>query len=92
MITASRRTANFDYAIRSLITAAHALERQGRKITYLNIGDPQAFGFAPPEHIIEPVQRALRDRFTGYAPSAGLLEARASRAARSFFTCSCEKS
>ena len=76
MIAASRRTANFDYAIRSLITAARVLETQGRKVTYLNIGDPQAFGFKPPEHIIEPVQRALRDRFTGYAPSAGLLEAR----------------
>jgi len=76
MIDASRRTANFDYAIRSLITAARALEREGHKVTYLNIGDPQAFGFKPPEHIIEPVQRALRDGFTGYAPSAGLLEAR----------------
>jgi aspartate/methionine/tyrosine aminotransferase len=76
MIAASRRTANFDYAIRSLISAARALERDGRKVTYLNIGDPQAFGFRPPDHIIEPVQRALRDQFTGYAPSAGLLEAR----------------
>jgi len=76
MIAASRRTANFDYAIRSLITAARALECDGREVTYLNIGDPQAFGFKPPEHIIEPVQRALKDRFTGYAPSAGLLEAR----------------
>ena len=76
MIAASRRTANFDYAIRSLISAARALEREGRKVTYLNIGDPQAFGFRPPDHIIQPVQRALRDQFTGYAPSAGLLEAR----------------
>jgi alanine-synthesizing transaminase len=77
MIAASRRTANFDYAIRSLITAAQRLEHKGREVTYLNIGDPQPFGFGPPEHIIEPVQRALKDKFTGYAPSAGLLEARA---------------
>jgi alanine-synthesizing transaminase len=76
MIAASRRTANFDYAIRSLVTAARALECAGREVTYLNIGDPQAFGFRPPEHIIEPVQRALKEKFTGYASSAGLLEAR----------------
>ncbi|MFN2532197.1 MAG: pyridoxal phosphate-dependent aminotransferase, partial [Pyrinomonadaceae bacterium] len=30
----------------------------------------------PPLAIIEPVQEALKNRFTGYAPSAGLLEAR----------------
>ena len=76
VIAASRRTANFDYAIRSLVSAARALEREGQEVTYLNIGDPQAFGFRPPDHIIDPVQRALKDRFTGYAPSAGLPEAR----------------
>jgi alanine-synthesizing transaminase len=81
MIAAAQRTANFDYAIRSLVRAARALERQGREVTYLNIGDPQAFGFRPPEHIIEPVRRALKDKFTGYAPSAGLLEAREAVAA-----------
>jgi alanine-synthesizing transaminase len=78
MITASRRTPHFDYAFRSLVTAARALEREGREVTYLNIADRQAFGFRPPEHIIEPVQRALKERFTGYAPSAGLAEARQS--------------
>ncbi len=76
MIKSSRRTNNFRYAIRNIVQAAEAQERSGRPVTYLNIGDPQAFGFRPPLHIVESVQRALSDSFTGYAHSAGLLEAR----------------
>jgi alanine-synthesizing transaminase len=81
MIAASRRTTNFDYAIRSLVGRAKELEQQGHKVTYLNIGDPQAFGFRPPEHLIEAVQKALADKFTGYANSSGLVEAREAIAA-----------
>src|SRR5688572_24860253 len=77
MIDPSRRTKNFRYAIRNIVQAAEALELAGRKVTYLNIGDPQAFGFRPPPHVIEAVRRALSDSFTGYAQSAGLPEARA---------------
>jgi alanine-synthesizing transaminase len=76
MITPSRRTTNFTYAIRNIVQAAETLERARRKVIYLNIGDPQAFGFRPPEHLVEAVQCALSDSFTGYAPSAGLTEAR----------------
>ena len=76
MIIPSSRTAQFHYAIRNIVSAAEALERKGRRVTYLNIGDPQVFGFRPPQHIVEPVQRALRDKFTGYSHSTGLPEAR----------------
>ena len=48
MIHPSERAANFHYAIRNVVNAAEALERQGRRIIHLNIGDPQAFGFKPP--------------------------------------------
>src|SRR5918911_327694 len=75
MIKPSGRTAQFHYAIRGIVAAAEALEREGRKVTYLNIGDPQAYGFRPPAHVVEPVVRALRDGFTGYAHSSGLPEA-----------------
>ena len=76
MISASNRTANFHYAIRNLVSAAEAQERAGRSVVYLNIGDPQAYGFRPPAHIVEAVARALKDSFTGYAHSAGLPAAR----------------
>lgn len=76
MITPSERATNFHYAIRNVVQAAEAMERQGRKITYLNIGDPQAFGFTPPPNIVEAVAIATREKFTGYSHSAGLREAR----------------
>ena len=81
MILPSNRTAQFHYAIRNIVSAAEKLERAGRKVTYLNIGDPQAFGFHPPQHVIDVVAGALRGRFTGYAHSSGLPEARESIAA-----------
>jgi len=76
MISPSIRTANFHYAIRNLVSAAEVLERAGGSIIYLNIGDPQAYGFRPPAHVVEAVTRALRESFTGYAHSAGLRVAR----------------
>lgn len=76
MISPSARTANFHYAIRNLVSAAEAQERAGRSVVYLNIGDPQAYGFRPPHHVVEAVARALRNSFTGYAHSAGLRVAR----------------
>src|SRR3954467_1879606 len=78
MIGASRRTANFTYAIRQIVRAAEERERRGKPVVYLNIGDPQAFGFLPPNHIVEAVESEMRDGFTGYAPSEGLREARES--------------
>ena len=83
MIIPSRRTANFHYAIRNVVDAAENLRRKGREVIYLNIGDPQAYGFHPPDHVVEVVQNALANRFTGYANSAGLHEARESVAAYS---------
>jgi len=76
MIQSARRIENYHYAIRHLAGAAETLTRAGREVIYLNIGDPQVYGFRPPEHIIEPVIRALKNSFTGYTHSAGLPEAR----------------
>lgn len=76
MIRPSERAANFHYAIRNVVRAAEALERQGRKVIHLNIGDPQEFGFHPPAEVVEAVTRATRDQFTGYSHSAGLKAAR----------------
>ena len=76
MIPSSARANNFSYAIRNVVNAAEALERQGRTVIHLNIGDPQAFGFKPPPEVIEAIVRAARDDFTGYSHSAGLRQAR----------------
>ncbi len=42
----------------------------------MNVGDPVAYGFQSPPHLIEAVERALRDGYNGYAPSAGVIQAR----------------
>lgn len=80
-IPVSRRVGQFSYAIRNIVVEAKRVEASGRKVRYLNIGDPVSFGFKPPVHLIEAVERALRDGHNGYGPSAGLLSAREAVAA-----------
>ena len=60
---------------------AQRVEAAGKKVRYLNIGDPVAFGFHTPAHLIAAVERALRDGHNGYGPSAGLASAREAVAA-----------
>lgn len=76
MIESAEKIKNYHYAIRHVARAAEELVRAGREVIYLNIGDPQVYGFRPPDHIVEAVARALKDKFTGYSQSAGLPEAR----------------
>ena len=63
----------FIYAIRNIVAEARKVEAAGRKVRYLNIGDPVIFGFQTPPHMIEAVERAMRDGHNGYAPSVGIL-------------------
>jgi alanine-synthesizing transaminase len=80
-IAISPRIANFSYAIRNIVVEALRVQAAGTKVRYLNIGDPVAFGFKTPEHLIAVVERALRDGHNGYGPSAGLESAREAVAA-----------
>jgi len=75
-IPVSRRVSQFSYAIRNIVVEAQRVEATGKKVRYLNIGDPVAFGFKPPMHLVEAVEKALRDGHNGYGPSAGLASAR----------------
>ena len=70
------RVNRFSYAIRNIVAEAKAVEAQGRRVRYLNIGDPIAFGFHTPQHLVEPATRAMRDGHNGYVPSAGIESAR----------------
>jgi alanine-synthesizing transaminase len=80
-IPVAGRIAGFVYAIRNIVAEARKVEAAGRRVRYLNIGDPISFGFATPPHLIEAVERALRDGHNGYAPSVGILSARQAVAA-----------
>ena len=70
------RVNRFSYAIRNIVAEAKAVEAQGRQVRYLNIGDPVAFGFRTPPHLVEAATRAMRDNQNGYVPSAGIQSAR----------------
>jgi len=81
MIQPAKRIEHYYYAIRQVARVAESLTRAGREVIHLNIGDPQVYGFRPPQHIVEPVAKALREKFTGYSHSAGLRHAREAVAA-----------
>lgn len=70
------RVNQFSYAIRNIVAEAKAVEAKGTRVRYLNIGDPVAFGFSTPPHLVETVARAMRDGHNGYLASAGIPEAR----------------
>lgn len=80
-IPVAERIGGFVYAIRNIVTEARKVEAAGRNVKYLNIGDPITFGFKTPPHLIEAVERAMRDGHNGYAPSVGILPAREAVAA-----------
>src|SRR3954449_13360630 len=80
-IPVARRVSGFVYAIRNIVTEARKVEASGRKVRYLNIGDPVTFGFKTPPHMIAAVERAMRDGDNGYAPSVGIPAAREAVAA-----------
>ena len=52
-----------------VLARAKELEREGRSIVHLQIGEPD---FDTPAHIVEAAIQALRDGQTHYGPSAGL--------------------
>ena len=56
-----------------VLNRARALERQGKEIIHLEIGEPD---FATPENIVQAGADALRGGWTHYGPPAGYLELR----------------
>jgi alanine-synthesizing transaminase len=75
-IPTAARVHRFTYAIRNIVAEAQKVEATGTRVRYLNIGDPVAFGFKTPPHIVAAVERALRDGHNNYGPSAGIPAAR----------------
>jgi aspartate aminotransferase len=57
----------------SVLARARELERQGRDVVHLEIGEPD---FETPSHVVEAGIAALRDGHTHYCPTAGLPELR----------------
>ena len=56
-----------------VLAKAKALEKQGKNIVHLEIGEPD---FDTPQNIKDAAAKALKDGYTHYGPSAGLPEFR----------------
>jgi alanine-synthesizing transaminase len=72
----SNRISNVEYAIRDITLHARQYEKSGRKIIYLNIGDPVKYDFPTPDHIKRALIDAILNNFNYYADSEGILELR----------------
>ncbi|HTL02687.1 MAG TPA: aminotransferase class I/II-fold pyridoxal phosphate-dependent enzyme [Vicinamibacterales bacterium] len=81
MIPPAQRLAGVNYSIRRVAVEGKKTEAAGKRIHWLNTGDPIAFGFCTPAHMVAAVEKSLRDGENGYGPSSGLLEAREAVAA-----------
>ncbi len=80
-VPVAHRVNTFSYAIRNIVAEAQRVEAAGTRVRYLNVGDPNAFGFKTPPHLIAAVERAMRDGHNGYGPSPGIAPAREAVAA-----------
>ena len=70
----TQRAFAIKYAIRDLVVLAKEEERKGKKILYLNIGDPIKWDFTPPISIQEGLKKYTQSG--EYADSQGVLELR----------------
>ena len=75
-VKVARRAAEIQYAIRDVVVPARELEKKGRRILYLNIGDPLKYDFDTPDHIKEALNKAVAGGKNWYSASEGLPELR----------------
>jgi len=76
VIDLTNRVKSIEYAIRDVVVYAKKLEKTGKKILYLNIGDPCKYDFDTPQHIKEAYCEAIKKGYNWYSDSKGLPELR----------------
>jgi alanine-synthesizing transaminase len=84
-IIPAKRTEKVTYAIRDVVVKAKKLEAQGKKVLYLNIGDPPVYDFETPLELRKVIVDKIMSSNAGakinvatYGDSLGLQEARES--------------
>ncbi len=75
-VKVTERVRTIEYAIRDVIVYAKQLAKTGKKIYYLNLGDPVAFDFDTPLHVKQALVKAVEEGANAYSPSEGLPELR----------------
>lgn len=71
MIEPAKRAQGVNYAIRDVVVPAKKLEKQGKKVLHLNIGDPNKYNFDTPQHMKDALYEAAMENYNGYSPSEG---------------------
>jgi len=75
-VKVTERARTIEYAIRDVAVYARQVAKTGKKIFYLNIGDPVAFDFDTPTHIKQALIKAVEEGQNAYSTSEGLPELR----------------
>ncbi|MDH7557135.1 MAG: aminotransferase class I/II-fold pyridoxal phosphate-dependent enzyme [Candidatus Bathyarchaeota archaeon] len=75
-VKVTERVRTIEYAIRDVIAYAKQIAKTGKKIFYLNIGDPVAFDFNTPKHIKQALMKAVEEGANAYSASEGIPELR----------------
>jgi alanine-synthesizing transaminase len=75
-IKVTKRASNIEYAIRDVIVHTQELIKNGKKIYYLNIGDPAAFDFKTPQYVKDALCKAIDEDNNYYSVSEGRPELR----------------
>jgi alanine-synthesizing transaminase len=75
-VKVTARAKTIEYAIRDVIAYTDQLVKNGKKIYYLNIGDPAAFDFKTPQNVKDALCMAVEQDDNYYSPSEGRPELR----------------
>jgi alanine-synthesizing transaminase len=75
-VKVTSRSKAIEYAIRDVIVNAGPITKTGKKMFYLNIGDPVAFDFPTPQHIKQALIEAVQSGNNNYSASEGVPELR----------------
>ena len=66
-VRVAKRISGIRYAIRDVVVSVRELEKRGRRILYLNIGDPLKYDFDTPSHIKEALNKAVAEGKNWYS-------------------------
>ena len=73
ILTAARSAEIQPFEVMEVLARANQLEREGRHIVRMEIGEPD---FTAPGPVVEAATRAMRDGLTAYTPALGIPELR----------------
>ncbi|TFF63502.1 MAG: aminotransferase class I/II-fold pyridoxal phosphate-dependent enzyme [Promethearchaeota archaeon] len=72
----TRRVKDIEYAIREIAVVADQVEKSGKEVIHLNIGDPVKYDFDTPKILTDALGDAANKNLNFYVDSLGILELR----------------